>query len=159
MSSISRILTHDHRACDQLFAVAEEAAAAGRWGAARAAFAAFRDTLEAHLRAEEEILFPAFERATGIRVGPTQVMRQEHGYMRLLLEAMAAALDGSDADEYANQAQTLLVFMQQHNLKEEGVLYPAAEQQIPQASALARTLRERVGGEDAYATGCCGGCQ
>jgi DUF438 domain-containing protein len=62
--------------------------------------------------------------------GPTQVMRGEHAQMRLLLTAAASALTAQDVDDYAGNAETLLIMMQQHNVKEENVLYPMCDQHL-----------------------------
>jgi hemerythrin-like domain-containing protein len=80
---------------------------------------------------EEEVLFPAFEQATGMTDGgPTFVMRSEHDQMRGLLEQMETAADGGDRDELIDLGDTLLMLIQQHNQKEEQMLYPLAEQAL-----------------------------
>jgi hemerythrin-like domain-containing protein len=127
MDSISDVLTRNHQHCDQLFARAEAAVSHGDMESARSAFADFRAALERHLRAEEEILFPAFEARTGSTLGPTEVMRQEHEMMRTLLRDMESAVAASDAARYLGLSETLLTLMQQHNMKEESVLYRMAE--------------------------------
>lgn len=74
MSTFSEFLGHDHGHCDELFAVAEQAADA-RDVRATDVHARFVEAMEHHMRLEEEILFPAFEAATGSSMGPTAVMR------------------------------------------------------------------------------------
>ncbi len=80
-----------------------------------------------HFRMEEEILFPALQ-AGGGPAGPVQVMRMEHAQMNDLLEQMAGALAARDAQSYGGIGETLLIVMQQHNHKEEQILYPIADQ-------------------------------
>ncbi len=128
MSNVQDFMTHDHRHCDDLFAAIEQAVAKKRWDDARARFDEFNAGMEAHLQTEEEVLFPAFENASGMTMGPTQVMRMEHEQMRDLLADMSEALGRSDSDGYMGQAETLLIMMQQHNMKEEGMLYPMCDQ-------------------------------
>ena len=141
MESIRECLTGDHRACDAAFAATEQAVAAGNWKAARAAFNTLRNAMLAHLAAEEEILFPAFEARTGMTMGPTRVMRAEHAQMRALLDAAGEALAAEDADDYAGNAETLLILAQQHNMKEENVLYPMCDQHLAgEVEALVRRL-------------------
>ena len=60
--------------------------------------------------------------------GSTEVMRSEHDRMRSLLDVMGAALERGDPDELLDQGDSLLLLIQQHNQKEEGVLYPRAQQ-------------------------------
>jgi tRNA 2-thiouridine synthesizing protein A len=43
---------------------------------------------------------------------------------------VASALDARDGDDYAGNAETLLIMMQQHNVKEENVLYPMCDQHL-----------------------------
>lgn len=128
METISDYLTSDHRRCDDHFAAAEEFSAKRDWVAATARFEQFQSAMIHHFGMEEQVLFPAFERETGNTQGPTQIMRMEHEQMRELFARMAAAIAARDADEYAGLSETLLILLQQHNLKEEQVLYPMSEQ-------------------------------
>lgn len=138
---------HDHhQECDDRFAAAEAAIARQDWQTGGNQFAAFATALEAHFGAEEELLFPAFENATGMVSGPTQVMRLEHRQMRGLVDAMRQALAAHDGEAFAGAAQTLLIMMQQHNMKEENILYPMIDRALaPSASELSTLLAERLG--------------
>ena len=127
MSTIAELMTHDHRACDHDFARAETLAAKGDWLGAADALNAFARALNAHFDAEEQQLFPAFEAATGMTHGPTQVMRGEHRDMRDALDRLQEALQLQDGDDFSGEAETLLIMMQQHNMKEENMLYPMCE--------------------------------
>lgn len=145
MSDITHRLSEDHNHCDELFATAERAVSDGQWGEAERLFADFRSALARHFSAEEEVLFPAFEAATGMTTGPTQVMRSEHRQMTSLVERMADALASRDTTAYLGESETLLMLMRQHNLKEEQILYPMADRALgPDAAlnaALERALR------------------
>ena len=128
MQNLQHFMADDHRRCDLLFVEVEQSVGAGAWAQASEAFACFEHAVLQHFLAEESSLFPAFEEKTGMSTGPTQVMRGEHVQMRELLEAAHEALAAQDADEYLGNAETLLIMMQQHNTKEENVLYPMCEQ-------------------------------
>jgi len=128
METISEYLSSDHHRCDDLFALAEEVAGYGNWERTAAEFGAFLESMRHHFAMEEEVLFPAFEERTGMSMGPTQIMRMEHQQMRGLFDAMAQAVANRDQDDFLGQAETLLVLMQQHNLKEEQILYHMADQ-------------------------------
>lgn len=127
---ISDYMTNDHQRCDQLFATAEELVSDNDWTIATTAFEDMRSATEAHFRMEEEVFFPEFEAATGMTMGPTQVMRQEHAQMRALFDAMAKAVADRDTDAYLGAAETLLILMQQHNAKEEQILYPMLDSHL-----------------------------
>lgn len=130
MSTINRFLAADHKRCDQLFAAAEAASAGGDWPGTEAAFGQFRDALLHHFSMEEDILFPTFEERTGMFSGPTRMMRMEHAQMRELLDRMAEAAGRGDGDGFLGEGETLLIVMQQHNIKEEQILYPMADQAL-----------------------------
>ena len=145
MNPIRQLLTADHRRCDDFLATAEQAVASGRPEEARAAFGQFHKAMLAHFSGEENTLFPAFEEKTGIRQGPTQVMRFEHQQMRGLLEAAENALVNGDGDGYLGQVETLVIMMQQHNMKEENVLYPMCDQHLGvEAATLTGMLTEAL---------------
>ncbi len=146
MTRISEYLTGEHRRCDEALAQAEEAAADERWDAARETFDAFEADTRHHFEAEETVLFASFEAATGHTAGPTAVMREEHDEMRRLLAGMRHALDSRERDDFLDGCETLLVMVQQHNLKEEDVLYPMSDE-ILEASgeALIDAMRDLGG--------------
>src|SRR3970282_2586083 len=81
MTSISEFLTAEHRHGDELFAAASHAVDRNDRPACRERFGAFHESLRRHMAIEEQVLFPAFEQATGIAAGPTRVMRDEHQEM------------------------------------------------------------------------------
>ncbi len=127
MTTISEFLSDDHHRCDDLFIAAETAVATSNWNEARSLFEQFRDATHGHFAMEEDVLFPAFETQTGSSLGPTAVMRKEHQQIRGLLSRMAEAMDKTDKLAYLGYSETLNIMMQQHNLKEESVLYQMAD--------------------------------
>ena len=124
MTSIHQALSQDHQTCDGMFAETEATVGHGNFTAARSEFARFRAAMERHINAEENIVFPAFEAKTGDRSGPTEIMRSEHQMMRDLFVKMDAALTQQQAQQYLGLSETLLMLLQQHNIKEENILYP-----------------------------------
>jgi len=121
---LAEFFTADHRACDALWADIEAAEAAD----VPALFAGFERALRRHLSWEEEVLFPEFEAAMGMgpNHGPTAIMRGEHDQMRALLDAMFQRVSAGDVGGLLDQGDTLLMLIQQHNVKEEQILYPMA---------------------------------
>jgi hemerythrin-like domain-containing protein len=130
MTTIRSFMTDDHRRCDDLFAEAEQAVGKGNLDLALVAFGHFRNAMLAHFDSEEKTLFPTFEAKTGMRMGPTQVMRMEHEQLRGLMDDAINALETANAEEYLGQADTLVIMMQQHNMKEENMLYPMCDQHL-----------------------------
>ncbi|MDE1943164.1 MAG: hemerythrin domain-containing protein [Betaproteobacteria bacterium] len=130
MSHISQYLSAEHYHCDSLFAETENAVAESRWEQATSLYDQFHRETEQHFQREEEVLFPAFEQTTGVAAGPTEVMRGEHRQMRRLFSRLDLALASHNAEQFLGEAETLLTLMQQHNLKEENVLYRLASQAL-----------------------------
>lgn len=127
MTTIAEFMIADHSTCDNAFAVAEQAALAGNWSEAETAFNTFRDDMARHFRMEEEVLFPALTSAGGPS-GPVHVMLMEHAQIKELLKQMGAAVEHKDAQQYGGLSETILMVMQQHNHKEENILYPITDQ-------------------------------
>lgn len=136
----SSFFSEDHQRCDALWAElegADDAVVTARWKE-------FEGAMRRHFAMEEEVLFPAFEDATGMHgAGPTTVMRMEHAQMKGLLDQMRAAVERGDVQGALNQGDTLLMLVQQHNVKEESVLYPMADQALePKWAVISARLAE-----------------
>ena len=138
MTRLTQPLHDHHKHCDNLFAEAEEAAHKKRWPQCLESFRRFRGELEAHFSTEEQVLFPAFETASGMVAGPSQVMRFEHAQMRDLLGQIEQAATQQNLDQFSGSAETLLVLMQH-------ILYPMCEQSLSgQGLSLVEPLKARV---------------
>ena len=149
MTRIRDHMAQDHLFCDGIFERAERLAASRDWAGCATVFAQFKALVLKHFDAEESLLFPAFEDRSGMRTGPTQVMRGEHMQMRQLMDAASAALAERDADDYAGYADTLRIMMRQHNLKEESMLYPMCDRFLNDpANAVLLQLQELLCGAE-----------
>lgn len=143
MSTITAMMTGDHRACDALFVDVENHVTVGSWDRAATAMDRFRDATLRHLAAEEQELFPAIEAATGSNAGPTAVMRMEHEQIRTSIEQLGAVVEVRDAKRFLALSESLMVLVQQHNMKEEQILYPIADSTISDSTELVDRLRAR----------------
>jgi len=128
---ISNYMKAEHRDCDTLFAGAEEAVALNEWEVANKRFLEFANETLRHFKEEEEVLFPAFEAQTGSAEGPTMVMRHEHDQVKGLIGKMAEALENEDRDAYLSLAESMMILLQQHNMKEEQMLYAMCDRMLP----------------------------
>ena len=128
---IAQYLTEEHRKCDRLYAEAEEAVLKGDWDKAKELYEKFKEKTLLHFEKEEEVLFPEFEERTGMTMGPTQVMRMEHNQARELLERLGKAVEEQNKDEFLSAGESLMILIQQHNMKEEQILYPMTDQNLP----------------------------
>jgi len=130
MLSITEYLTEEHRECDSIYAEVERLIREGKWEEGEIAFEEFKSETLKHFEREETVLFPEFEGRTGIVMGPTQVMRMEHAQARELIERMERALKNRNREEFLSVGDTFMILIQQHNLKEEQILYPMCDQHL-----------------------------
>jgi DUF438 domain-containing protein len=144
VGKIAETMTAHHRHCDDAFAAAENAVSAGNWAEATRAFSVFHQLMEGHFTGEETCLFPAFEAETGHTQGPTQVMRMEHIQMRQLLVQLQASLTESQQAQYLGASETLLIMMQQHNIKEEKILYPMCDHALASSEPLLAEMAPHI---------------
>ena len=129
---ISSYMRSEHRECDELFTTAEKSVIDGNFEQAEKQFLLFADDTLRHFKKEEDSLFPTFEEISGSTEGPTRVMRHEHEQVRGLIGKMAGAVEKKDADAYLSMAESMMILLQQHNMKEEQMLYAMCDRMIPQ---------------------------
>ena len=113
---------------------------------AESIFLHFKIELERHIIWEEDILFPVFERKTGIKDGgPTSVMRMEHVQIKNHLQEIQKKLHKKKIRNPCKEEADLFKMLESHNQKEENILYPGIddltseqekEQMVKQMSAI-----------------------
>jgi len=143
MSTIKEYLTSDHRRCDEIFAQMEDKAS-GTLDDARELVQEFIADMEHHFQMEERVMFLEFETKTGMTQGPTAMMRQEHTQMRGLMSQLLEAIDADNRDKFFGLSETLMILLQQHNMKEEQMLYPMAEQHLSAESERIVSMMESL---------------
>jgi iron-sulfur cluster repair protein YtfE (RIC family) len=141
---VGELLGADHGRLDFVLADAKRLLAAGDVAGATLRFAAFRDGLERHIAAEEEVLFPAFESSTSV-AGPIHVMRAEHAELRRLIAEVASRLERGGDGGHATPLAALTARIFAHNGKEERILYPAMDR-VGLAACVREELRRRMEG-------------
>ncbi len=95
---------------------------------AESVFLFFKSELERHIIWEEDILFPVFERKTGIKDGgPTSVMRTEHIQIKNHLQEKKKKLHAKKTQDPCKEEVALLKVLESHNQKEENILYPGID--------------------------------
>ena len=129
MSTIKEYLTADHARCDEFFAVMEDKASKSL-ADTKESYEEFAQATERHFQLEEKVMFVEFEAKTGMTEGPTAMMRHEHAQMRSLVKQMSEALEANNKDKFFGLSETLMILMQQHNMKEEQMLYTMAQQHL-----------------------------
>lgn len=129
-NTVHGYLAADHDRLDALLAEACAQVRGGDVAAGARTLEAFAAGLTRHIRLEDEALFPAFERVTGIARGPTTVMREEHRMIERHLAQMVAALVCGDTGAFAAERVAMLDVLGGHNEKEEAVIYPMTDARL-----------------------------
>lgn len=140
--TINTFMAEHHKECDEKFAQAEASIADGNWQQGTVQWQEFADELEKHFTREETVLFPEFESATGMTGGPTQMMRMEHEQMRALVVEINKAAASQEKEQFLALTETLMITMQQHNMKEEQILYPMTDQSLSNAINIVERMRD-----------------
>lgn len=130
MTAIKNYLARDHRHCDESIAKVETAVAKSRWDEVLKFSDIFIKEMYRHFYCEESILFPAFEKITQMGAGPTTVMRMEHAQMKEMLGQFQEAIEEKNIDRVLGLTDTIMIFIQQHNAKEEQMLYPMCDMHL-----------------------------
>jgi iron-sulfur cluster repair protein YtfE (RIC family) len=153
-SSVQTSFADDHDRLDELF-VQFQKTKRSDYARAKEFFKEFKFGLQRHIVWEESILFPLFEKKTGMyHTGPTEIMRQEHRRIGTLLEAIHKKVQQQDPESDAEE-KALLEALLAHNQKEEQVLYAAIDRlTTDEDKNEAFAAMEKVP-EEAYKT-CCG---
>jgi regulator of cell morphogenesis and NO signaling len=90
--------------------------------------------LRRHIYLEEEFLFPLLREADPALMAPIFVMLREHAQIWAVLDSLEGDL-GTGAGIAPGRCRELTVRLLHHNLKEEKVLYPRADDALPPAAA------------------------
>lgn len=140
---ILEFMRDDHRTCDHLYTEAENALATKKTDEAKKLFDEFYHATNHHFDMEERELFITFEKRTGMSGGPTQMMRYEHQQLRAQLEAMLKALNDGKHNDFFGIGESFMIMLQQHNMKEEQMLYPMIDRALGEdAKLMIQMLKE-----------------
>ncbi len=119
--SLAAALEHEHREIDD--GITEFTAAPGDRQPLTRAIRALRR----HIYLEEEILFPLLYQAEPGLAAPVFVMLREHAQIWALLNS----LEHPGGDAGLAPVRQLTSHLLHHNLKEERILYPRADEALP----------------------------
>jgi uncharacterized protein (DUF2249 family)/hemerythrin-like domain-containing protein len=128
---VTEALGWDHDRLDSLETAAMEAWGARETHAAARLHLRFVFGLLRHIRFEEGVLFPEFDRVSGTSPdhGPTAAMRAEHREIEALLEDVRLAAVSRVRPAETTRAE-LRALVGQHNVKEENILYPMLDRAL-----------------------------
>lgn len=127
MTDSPKYLDAEHREIDHLLAEVEYLAQRRSYGVAKRRFRDFREQLLAHLREEEDELFPAHLARFGDPQGVIAKLHEQHAQLETALEAVASALDQGDYAEFCYGLTALSTLLAAHQHTEEELWHRAGE--------------------------------
>jgi hemerythrin superfamily protein len=133
-TGIVSLLSRDHARIDELLQDLVAIVDDRELERAQYVFPDVRAALTHHIRAEEEVLFPALEVSPTLRP-PCAVMRSEHRRIESELSAIDEALEHGRLGDASFALGRLAGMLADHDYKEEHVLYPRAEMVLDGATA------------------------
>ena len=136
--TINQFMSADHKACDTQFAELENIVDSGNFDSAKMMFDEFKSHLLQHFKMEEEVMFVEYRSCEGGHCDPTGVMVMEHDQMRHLLDEMEDAINENDKNKFLGLSENLLFVMQQHNMKEEQMMYNFADDALDSENIIAK---------------------
>lgn len=155
IKSITSYFEADHDRLDLIFSQFQKLKQRSM-GEAKPFFKAFNNGLKRHIVWEEDILFPQFERKSGMTgSGPTFVMREEHRLIGAVLERLHDKVRKGNPSSEQEESE-LLQILSAHNSKEERVLYPAIDELSSEQEVSEMFLAMENIPVERYQT-CCGG--
>jgi len=102
----------------------------GRWEEVDKLFPKMRNEFLTHFDMEESVAFKEFNAAECAGCNPTGVMVAEHEQMRLLLNRAEQYIDSRDKDTLLSLFDSFMLVVQQHNIKEENIMYSLLDQAL-----------------------------
>ncbi len=128
--TISSFLSKDHKLCDEVFAFMQEAVDQDHWQEADKKFLELHNCLEHHFKIEESILFPLFEEKIGISKSDISIMKIEHSQIMNMMKEIKEDINKQDIDHFFEISESLSMVIQQHNIKEEQMLFPMTDEHL-----------------------------
>ncbi|HLG19254.1 MAG TPA: hemerythrin domain-containing protein [Bdellovibrionota bacterium] len=137
---IQTFLQQDHREIDEIFMALRREIRMVTDGrpflveSLRSQFQMFDKRLERHIHWEEDLLFPAVEETRpDLKEGPGYVMRLEHEDIRRLKASANQRLSNPEPKvealkSAASDLEEMFSILKDHNMKEEHVYYPMADE-------------------------------
>lgn len=149
MDTIGAYLEKDHARCDGFYLRSLACVAARDWQQAAELLDRFVQELQRHFTMEEEVVFAAFEAATGVTSGHTEALRREHRQLSGILKRLAEAVAQRKVSDVEDHADTFRIMLWHHSLKEEGMLYPLADRVLRGQHGTLIGFMEAMGKADA----------
>jgi len=137
-----------HGALDELFLQHQEALVALDVPRARALLERYERALLAHMRDEDELLLPLYERAGAAPRGPAELFSGEHEKIKrqlarffVRLDELAQAVSPRGVVALITDQALYKGLMEHHDLRERELLYPTLDRAVPSEERIAWLTR------------------
>lgn len=127
MKSLCAQLIADHSRCDDLFLQVENMVCQLDWVRALSAIQSFGTAFRNHVSLEESTFFPLLRKVAGDDAWPIKMLAVEHAQLEMILRRMEEAVQNRNHADFVLHAESFLILMQHHSIKEEEILYPGLE--------------------------------
>lgn len=135
-----QMLIKDHRTVDELFEKIEKSGESAN-KTRQQLFEKLRQELELHTQVEEKIVYPDFQKHSGVKQFIGEAV-EEHGEVKKMLTQLGRMEPG--AADWSKRIAELKAAVQHHVKEEEQQMFPAARKEVRQEEAddLARRVQE-----------------
>lgn len=137
-------MTQDHRHCDELFENIENFVSKKEFERAGILLENWIKKNLTHFETEEEIIFKKLDEKMGMIIPPVQMMLHEHSQIRNLIKQMRDSLKDKDSALFLGTAESCFMMIQQHNMKEEQILYPLIDKNLTNEAEFHELVKERI---------------
>lgn len=138
---ISELMTFDHRECDVFFENIDKLINNKDFVAARENIIHWMNKNFKHFEVEETAIFPTLASQLGIVIPPVQMMIHEHHQIRNLITEIVSSFETADIETTLGNIETCFMMIQQHNMKEENILYPLIDRELSHNDELDLTIK------------------
>lgn len=143
MNENANWLHHDHVEYEAFLLDCQEAVEQEDWKTAKKLFKELVSRIKIHMLIEEEILYPAYEKAMNAPQGPTRALREEHDEIYRLLRDLSHVIKANNSDLFLESLLPLEKVMMKHHEKEEEIFLPMAGHVLfAQRDEIIRKLKE-----------------
>lgn len=137
---ITEIMTKDHRDCDLFFEKIDQLIQKKDFDKIVKTLSTWKMKNFNHFEIEENLLFKELEAKIGSKIPPVQMMEHEHIQIRNLICETIDNFNLDDIKTFLGNIDTCFMMIQQHNIKEEQILYPLIDRELNSSSSIKEKL-------------------
>ncbi|MEC4723644.1 hemerythrin domain-containing protein [Noviherbaspirillum sp. CPCC 100848] len=130
MGTLFDKLLSDHGRCERHLEALSKSVADKDWNLAAQYCAHFSESFIGHIEEEESSFFSCLRQSVKGCDWFLDDLRMDHVRLKALLTRMLQAVHDKNAEGFYLHAESLLILMRDHSVKEEDILYPAVQRRL-----------------------------